>query len=129
MKQLLLLVEDEPIMALYQARRLRYAGFDVVTASTGEEAVNIAISLPEIDCVLMDICLGSGIDGIKAASGILSMRSLPVIFLTSREKDEYTERLEALNYTAFLKKDGDDQELFSVIYKATGCRHDLAGNF
>ncbi len=62
-KKTLLLVEDESIIAAAEARMLEKHFFTVITAQSGEEALELFLRNPEIDLVLMDIDLGSGIDG------------------------------------------------------------------
>ena len=78
----ILLVEDELIVAKDQAGRLEREGFEVVVASSGREAVEIALR-EQVDLVLMDIRLGGGLDGIEAAEEILRKKELPVVFLTA----------------------------------------------
>ena len=73
----ILLVEDEAIIALLHKKKLNKYGFDVVTADTGEKAVEIVRSDAPVDLILMDINLGDGIDGTEAAEIILKIRNIP----------------------------------------------------
>ena len=67
MKKTILLVEDEAIIAMLQKKYLENAGFNVVHVFTGENAVELASNKKrQINLVLMDINLGSGIDGVEA---------------------------------------------------------------
>jgi two-component system OmpR family response regulator len=79
----LLVVEDEPTILELLSGSLRYAGFDVLTASTGREALR-AVAHSRPDLILLDVMLpdGDGFDVIRAirASG----PRVPVIFLTAR---------------------------------------------
>ena len=64
-----LLVDDSPTDQLVVIRILASQNFDIVTASSGEEAIEkVGLEMPEI--VLMDITLDGKMDGIKAASEI-----------------------------------------------------------
>jgi PAS domain S-box-containing protein len=97
----ILLVEDEALIALAEARMLEGHGYSVVTAHTGEEAVDAAKSNPGIDLVLMDIDLGRGMDGTQAAEIILRERDVPVVFLSSHTEPEIvakTERITSYGY-------------------------------
>ena len=79
----LLVVEDEPTILELLSGSLRYAGFDVLTASTGREALRAAAhSRP--DLILLDVMLpdGDGFDVIRAIR--VSGPRVPVIFLTAR---------------------------------------------
>ena len=74
----ILLVEDEVLIAITEKMFLEKYGYTVITASTGEKAVETLEKISDIDMVLMDINLGSGIDGTQAAKIILGKHDLPV---------------------------------------------------
>ena len=78
-----LIIEDEPIIALDLTRLVRELGHDVIgAAATREEAVSLAkASQPGL--VLADIRLADGSNGIDAANDILSELDVPVIFITA----------------------------------------------
>lgn len=100
----ILLVEDERLVAMAEARTLAKHGFEVVTADSGEAAVEMAAHEQKIDLVLMDIDLGNGIDGTEAASRILSFRDLPIVFLTSHTEPEYVERVKRITNHGYVVK-------------------------
>ena len=83
-KKTILLVEDEIIIALASAQTIKSLGYEVLVAHSGEDAIQIVSSNPNINIVLMDIDLGSGIDGTKATEIILQIKEIPVVFLSSR---------------------------------------------
>jgi two-component system OmpR family response regulator len=79
----LLVVDDEATILELLSGSLRLAGFEVVTAASGAEAVRAAASARP-DLVLMDVMLPDG-DGFEALRRIRSAGSeVPVIFLTAR---------------------------------------------
>ncbi len=83
-----LIIEDEPIIALDLENLLTELGHKVVaTAATRDEAVAKARS-ERPGLVLADINLGEGGSGIDAVSEILASFDIPVIFVTA-----YPERL------------------------------------
>ncbi|HZF76929.1 MAG TPA: response regulator [Acetobacteraceae bacterium] len=83
-----LIIEDEPIIALDLQQLVETAGHDVVgVASSEDEAVAIA-EAERPSLVLADVNLGSGGDGASAVSRILARHAAPVIFVTA-----YPERL------------------------------------
>ncbi len=59
----ILLVEDEVILAMSNKMQLEDYGYSVVTANTDRQAVDFISGDESINLVLMDIDLGSGIDG------------------------------------------------------------------
>lgn len=83
-----LIIEDEPIIALDLQQLVESAGHEVVgVAASEEEAVAIA-EAERPSLVLADINLGEGGDGAHAVARILERQTAPVIFVTA-----YPERL------------------------------------
>ncbi len=108
MQKRILLTEDEAIIAMSEAKLLEKHGFEVVTAYSGEQAVQKAITNPQISLILMDIDLGSGIDGTEAAQKILETREIPIIFLTSHSEKEYVDKVKKITgYGYVLKNSGE----------------------
>ena len=81
----LLVVDDEPTILELLSGSLRLAGFEVMTAASGTEAVRAAAS-GRPDLVLLDVMMPDG-DGFEALSRIRSGGGeVPVIFLTARDE-------------------------------------------
>jgi two-component system OmpR family response regulator len=80
----LLVVEDEETILQLLAGSLRFAGFEVMTAASGAEALRAAAA-SKPDLVLLDVMMPDG-DGFEV---MRTMRSsgpnVPVIFLTARD--------------------------------------------
>lgn len=88
-RRVILLVEDEALIALDEARRLAEYDYEVIIANSGEKAIQmVCVDSVPVDLVLMDIELGDGIDGAEAAVTILASRDIPVIFLSSHTEPE-----------------------------------------
>jgi len=80
----ILLVEDNEMNRDMLSRRLLKAGFEMVTAVDGEQAIDLASSEAP-DLILMDISL-PGLDGWEATRRLKAMpetRSIPIIALTA----------------------------------------------
>ena len=78
-----LIIEDEPIIALDLTRLVRELGHRVAaTAATRDEAVAAARQVKP-GLVLADIRLADGSSGMEAASEILKSFNIPVIFITA----------------------------------------------
>ena len=78
-----LIIEDEPIIALDLTRLVRELGHTVAaTATTHAEAVAAAREVKP-GLVLADIRLADGSSGMEAASEILKSFDIPVIFITA----------------------------------------------
>jgi two-component system, OmpR family, response regulator len=74
-----MVVDDEPSIRDLLSESLRYAGFEVLTAADGHEAVEVAERAAP-DLVVLDVMLPD-LDGFEVARRI----SAPVLFLTARD--------------------------------------------
>jgi two-component system phosphate regulon response regulator PhoB len=83
-----LVVDDERDLVDLLAHHLKGAGFDVVTATCGREALEIAVRTPP-DLILLDIMLPDvqGTDVMKHLRKEPATASVPVIFLTARGEE------------------------------------------
>ena len=113
--RVLLLVEDDPDMAVLQQRMLQKNGYRVIHASSGEEAVRLAAEHPELDLILMDIDLGPGMLGTDAAQAILESRDVPITFLSSHTDRATVEKTQGItSYGYILKTSGEAVILASI---------------
>jgi two-component system, OmpR family, response regulator len=80
----LLVVEDDPNILELLSASLRFAGFGVITASSGAEAVTLALD-ERPDLVVLDVMLPD-LDGFDVVRRLRAGGSLtPVVFLTARD--------------------------------------------
>jgi PAS domain S-box-containing protein len=114
----ILLVEDEALIAVAEKMTLEKYGFKVLTAYTGERAIMTVNSTPEIDLILMDIDLGSGIDGTVAAKKILETHDIPLVFLSSHTEPEVVEKTEGITSYGYIVKDSGETILIASIKMA-----------
>jgi signal transduction histidine kinase/ActR/RegA family two-component response regulator len=107
-KNRILLVEDDHILASIQIISLEKLGYIVMHVSNGEKAIQFCDSrINEIDIILMDINLGSGIDGTEAAQEILKKNQIPVIFISSHKEKEIVKKTEIISgYGYVIKNSG-----------------------
>ncbi|MEV5414083.1 response regulator transcription factor [Thermopolyspora sp. NPDC052614] len=83
----LLVVDDEPNIRELLSASLRYAGFDVITAADGRDAVQLA-ERTRPDLVVLDVMLPD-LDGFAVINRLRSAgRRVPVVFLTARDATE-----------------------------------------
>jgi two-component system OmpR family response regulator len=83
----LLVVEDEPNILELLAASLRYAGFEVVTAAAGTDAVQAA-HRHRPDLIVLDVMLPD-MDGFEVLQRLRSGGTrTPVLFLTARDSTE-----------------------------------------
>ena len=65
-----LIVEDEPLLLMMAIDMVEEAGFDVVTASSADDAVRILLARSDIRIVFTDIDMPGSMDGLKLAATI-----------------------------------------------------------
>jgi DNA-binding NarL/FixJ family response regulator len=64
-----------------------------------------------IDLILMDIDLGGGIDGAKAAEEILKDFYIPILFLSAHTEKEIVEKTEKITSYGYVVKSADDTSI------------------
>jgi PAS domain S-box-containing protein len=112
----ILLVEDDAIIALAEAMTITGFGYRVLTASSGEAAVELACREDQApDLVLMDLDLGQGMDGTEAARRILEARNLPIVFLTAHSERECVEKVRNITRYGYVVKNSGNFVLQSSI--------------
>jgi CheY-like chemotaxis protein len=78
----ILIVEDERLVALALARRLRQLGYTIAgLATSGTEAIMQALA-HHPDLVLMDLRLPGAVDGLEAAQFLRTHLNLPLLVIT-----------------------------------------------
>ncbi len=101
----ILLVEDDLIMAMMGKKTLEKYGYKTLNANSGEEAIDIfKNNVDVINLILMDIDLGSGIDGTETAAIILKDHDVPVVFLSSHTETEIVEKTEKITSYGYVVK-------------------------
>lgn len=114
----ILLVEDEAIIALRERKVLERNGYTVIVVHSGEDAVDRARNDHDISLILMDIDLGSGIDGSEAAEQILAERDVPIAFLSSHTEPEVVEKTDGITSYGYIVKNSGDTVLLASIKMA-----------
>jgi CheY-like chemotaxis protein len=105
MAKTVLIVEDEPSMQRALKSKLEHGGYEVQTASDGEEAVTILKTVAP-DLVLLDLIMPK-IDGISVLRKMKDderLRPVPVIILTNLSSGDKVAEAMALGTFDFLVK-------------------------
>lgn len=114
----ILIVEDEIIIAMEIADRLKSMGYEVIKiVSNGEMAVKTALE-QKPDLILMDIMIQGDIDGIETASKIHEKSLVPVIYLTANADESTLERAKVSDAFGYLIKPFEERELNTTIEMA-----------
>lgn len=83
MKGKLLIVEDEPIVALDLKQELEQLGCEVLGVAESADEALVAAGVCRPDLALMDVRIVGSVDGIQTAGLLRAAYRVPVVFLTS----------------------------------------------
>lgn len=112
----ILIAEDEPDIRDLIAFTLRFAGYEVVTAANGKEAVDLAPNeMP--DMILMDVRMPimTGYDACKQFKADPALKHIPVVFLSAKgQESEIQAGLEAGAEEYLLKPFGPSELTESI---------------
>lgn len=94
--QRILVVDDEPQILRFLRPSLTAAGYDVITAATGAEALKLAAAKAP-DAILLDLGLPD-IDGKDVITKLRAWSHVPIIVVSARDRE--TEKIAALDLGA-----------------------------
>lgn len=114
----ILIVEDEPILALELKEDLQDLGYDVSDVVADGDMVLHSFLRSRPDVILMDIKLHGFRDGIDSASQIRGFYKTPIVYLSSYAEAEVGERLLRTAPYVFLQKPYDLSRLNDTIVSA-----------
>jgi DNA-binding response OmpR family regulator len=107
----ILIAEDEPDIRELVAFTLRFAGYEVVSAPNGEDAVQVA-SREFPDLILMDVRMPrmTGYDACRVMKADPDLKDIPIVFLSAKGQEaEVQTGLEAGAEEYLLKPFAPDQ--------------------
>ena len=107
----ILIVEDDPIIAMDLSSSLDEAGYLVIGKADNASGALELINEHNPDLVLLDISLEGDLDGIDLAHKINSTHEVPFIFLTSFYDQKTLNRAKVTEPAAYIVKPFDEKEL------------------
>ncbi len=115
MKNKILIVEDETIVAMEIKDRLECMGYDVVEiVDTGKHAIRRCAEVRP-DLIIMDVMLKGKMDGVQAAEIIRNRFDIPVVYLTAYSDDKTLKRAKITSPYGYVLKPLQERELHTVI--------------
>lgn len=116
-----LLVDDEPHIPMVVGRKLKAAGFEVITASDGEEGLAAAQeSKPDVIITDLQMPFMSGAELAEALRADEKLRDIPVVLLTARGYVLPEEEQKAPNIKRFLSKPFSVHQILEVVEQLLG---------
>jgi two-component system, OmpR family, KDP operon response regulator KdpE len=103
----ILVVDDEHAILRVLSIKLRVAGYDVITALNGEEALKLVASANP-DLLLLDLLL-PGMDGLQVMENLRDRSDLPIIVISARP--DLAQKALSLGAAYFLAKPFDVDDL------------------
>jgi two-component system cell cycle sensor histidine kinase/response regulator CckA len=111
-----LLVEDEAMVRTVAERALTRQGYTVVTASNGEEALEIVTRGDAIDLLISDVVMPA-MDGPTMVREVRKLRpEIPVLFMSGYAEEQLRKSID-IDHVAFLPKPFSVQELAEAARK------------
>lgn len=114
---IILAVDDDPDMLNYMSLLLRSRGYEVLCASSGPRALEIAVSsMP--DLVLLDVTM-PGMNGYQVCAKLQEKDEtayIPVIFLTALGEEQNKARAFAVGAVDYIVKPVEERQLTEKIY-------------
>jgi DNA-binding response OmpR family regulator len=101
----ILVVEDETFLVKIYSVKLKKEGFEVLIATDGEQAVQMANEVKP-DIILLDLILPkmNGFEALEKMRANPELKNTPVIVLSNLGQDEDIKRAESLGATDYLVK-------------------------
>lgn len=108
-KRRILIVDDDPHLRQFLTEVIGHAGYETLTAGSGEEALQL-ISKGEPDMALLDITM-PGMTGLELASRLKASTTVPFMFLSAVEDSESARQAAAHGAVGYLVKPVDAARL------------------
>ena len=117
----ILAVDDSASMRQMVTFTLKGAGYDVIEAGDGQEALNLARS-KKVNLVLTDVNMPKmdGIALIRALRGLPDYRFTPMLMLTTESAADKKQEGKAAGATGWLVKPFNPEQLLATIKKVLG---------
>jgi len=118
MKGRLLIVEDEPIVALDLKQEVQQLGCEVLGVAESADEALVAAGVHRPDLALMDVRIVGSVDGIQTAGLLRAAYHIPVIFLTSYSDESTISRAAKEMPYGYLTKPFQSGELKATLQVA-----------
>lgn len=117
----ILAVDDSPSMRQMVAFTLKGAGYQVIEAIDGDEALNYARSR-DVNLVITDVNMPNmdGISLIKALRSLPGYRFTPLLMLTTESSSEKKQQGKAAGATGWIVKPFNPEQLLNTVKKVLG---------
>jgi len=118
LKERLLIVEDERAIQLALGSLLRKEGYEIESASSGDEAIRM-LGERSFDLVISDLALGAGADGMAVLRAAKSARAeTPVVLITAHGSEKVAVEAMKAGAEDYVAKPFDNDEIRMIVRRA-----------
>lgn len=121
----ILIAEDDRLVLFTLAEGLRQAGFEIVEARDGLQAIALCLS-ESPDLALLDIRMPK-LDGLELASRLRNETSVPFLFLSAYGDEAYVQRAVAIGALGYLTKPLNVPAIIPMIRTALARSQEING--
>jgi two-component system, chemotaxis family, chemotaxis protein CheY len=123
MANLILAVDDSPSMRQMVGQTLRAAGYDVIEAADGVEALEVARK-QVVDLVITDVNMPNmdGITLVAQLRALASYRLVPLLLLTTESSPERKQQGKQAGATGWMVKPFNPDQLLATLARVLGPR-------
>ena len=120
-KGTILVVDDDRLVLATLAHGLSQAGYEVIDADNGDDAILLARE-HRPDLALLDIRM-QGLSGFDVAAYLRAHTQMPFMFLSAFSDEQTVAQVKALGAVAYLVKPLDIEQILPVVASAMGRVH------
>ena len=121
MSQTILVVDDSSAIRQSMKYVLETAGYGVIDASNGKEALNVISQ--DVKLVITDVNMPemNGIDLVKnIRTGVTALKTVPIIILTTESQADMKQKGKEAGATAWVVKPFPPEEIIAAVKKLIG---------
>lgn len=119
MAKVALVVDDSLVIRMLVSRTLKAAGFEVLEAEDGREALELAKRNGSLSIVITDINMPvmSGLEFIKAVRQEPTHKFTPIVFLTTESDARLRDEARAAGATAWIVKPFHPEKVLTLVQR------------
>ena len=118
----ILIVDDSTLIREVVSKTAKNAGYEVVSASDGQEALDELQKYSDINLILTDINMPimDGLEMIRRVKNEENLKYIPIVILTTESKESLKQQGRDLGVKAWMVKPFDEKTFLKAMMKLIG---------